>query len=666
MHNPKLESITTMLNTDNIQHVIPIYQRKFVWAETKSKENNNDVEDNEIQESAHTKDRIDNLFEFIEEIADGKTDAPTNFIGFMVTQTRAPASAIKMNKFQVIDGQQRFTTISLLLIAVSKICNEETDELNKKIEILKDSDASKNENDMNKLVKSREYFNSVSKEIMKDFIFHDMDENLHLKDRLRFVPSRHNIDAYYYIVKNKLLEIPNNLKDDTVVTAFNKLTYHCRSHLKPNRKEEIKKDKLKNLLTAIKSLKVALLELVERDDAQQIFEAINNRGMKLTGFDLIRNDLFTLEAESIALYENKWEPIEKKFRDSFNEEDNEKSQKIAEEHLFNYVRCLLLKDGDYISKNDVFVTFKNKYSTKEAKLKFIELFCKLHNDYLVLANPENTEDRRSALVEAAKRLKNIEFSSPFPLILNLIENNENIEDISKFIRILEIYYVRRQLTNLSVKKLTEIIMKLCKEYKDNRVQGVSLVDWVSEIFKLDQEIEPANKRFYNYPTDLELSTSLKSLDVYTQCSEVVSHVYLTLNEIKMERNDFSPIDRTEQQLDHIMPQKIKEGRCETDPDYNWIKYLDPNQVTDRRLIEVQHQESKGLIGNLTLSGKNPKSSNKIYPIKAENFKTSPFYYTKSITDDYKVWDFDSINKRTKFITDLILDIGFPDINKIKF
>jgi len=666
MHNPKLESITTMLNTDNIQHVIPIYQRKFVWAETKSEEENKDNENNEISESTHANDRIDNLFRFIEEIADGKTDAPTNFIGFMVTQTRAPASAIKMNKFQVIDGQQRFTTISLLLLAVSKICKEEAVELSRKIEILKDSDASKNENEINNLIKSKEHFNNESKEIMRNFIFHDMDENLHLKDRLRFVPSRHNFDAYCYIVNDKLLEIPNNLKDDTVVTAFNKLTYHCRSYLKPFRKEEIKKDKLKNLLSAIKSLKVALLELVERDDAQQIFEAINNRGMKLTGFDLIRNDLFTLEPESIALYENKWEPIEKKFRDSFNEEDNEKSQKIAEENLFNYVRCLLLKDGDYISKNDVFITFKSKYNTPEKKSQFIDLFCKLHNDYLLLANPEDVDDKRHVLVTAASRLKNIEFSSPFPLILNLIENNEKIDDISNFIKILEIYYVRRQLTNLSVKKLPEIIMKLCKEYKDNRVQGVSLVDWVSEIFKLDQEKEPANKRFYNYPTDLEVSTSLKSLDVYTQCSEVVSHVYLTLNEIKMERKDFNPIDRTEQQLDHIMPQKIKEGRCETDPDYNWIKYLDPNQTTDRRLIEAQHQESKGLIGNLTLSGKNSKSSNKIYPIKAENFKTSPFYYTKSITDDYKVWDFDSINKRTKSITDLILNTGFPDITKIKF
>ena len=658
MNNPSLISITSLLTNNNIQLVIPIYQRKFSWAETKGTQNKSSEKGAPDKKSTQKKptDRVEILFKYISDIASGNIVAPTNFIGFMVTQGKDYASALQLNKFHVIDGQQRLTTISLLVLALCKVCDDEVEELEKKI-ILNQGVVVKD------LIDLKESLKSKSKEIRNKYIIHESVDSEDFSQRLRFIPSRHNIDAYIAICKNKLLDINGTTRTDPALLAYNKLTNLCRNYLKPEKNKNIDLKDIKNLLLALDSLSIVQLELVPNDDAKQIFETLNNAGMKLSEVDLIRNEIFGSDRNTSdleTLYKDSWQPIEEKFRDAFNEEDEDESQKKSDDQLFNFVRCILLMDGDYIRKNKVFSTFKERHaSSLEKKKEFLVILNQFCERFLLLTNPDTNGLSRKfskELLDASRSLSRIDFTSCFPLILKFFSVNEDEKHIAEAIRILENYYVRRQLNNISVRKLPEIITKLCEEYNRNRVMNKDCSKWLTEILKLDQDKPsktPSEKRFYDYPTDLELETSLKSLNVYNQCFEITHHVYRKINQIHMKDNEYREASkRTEQQLDHILPQNLTT---------EWIDYLTLKCTSlSSDAIKVQHSDTYGLIGNLTLTGHNQSMSDSVYKEKIEDLKKSPYYYTVHIPTLYPDWTFDSIRNRNTEITKLVL-AAFQDI-----
>jgi len=88
MHiNPQSLSVNQLLSSNNEQYVIPAYQRRYSWQETQLEEIINDLE---------RLDRSDN-----------------HFLGSIVCLVEPLSAGI--NKLEVVDGQQRLTTISILL-----------------------------------------------------------------------------------------------------------------------------------------------------------------------------------------------------------------------------------------------------------------------------------------------------------------------------------------------------------------------------------------------------------------------------------------------------------------------------------------------------------------------------------------------------------------------
>ena len=659
MNNPSLIPITSLLKTDNIQLVIPIYQRKYSWAESKDPANNSSTKANSEGKKNNQIDRVELLFKYISDIASGSISAPTYFIGFFVTQTKSLASALKLNKFHVIDGQQRLTTISLLILALAKVCDEEVELLERIIQL---GEAEK----LEELKNLRDNLKNKSLEICNKYIYNEgVEKESDLQLRLRFVPSRHNYKAYKAICEGKLLEADDQVMTDPATTAYNKLTNLCRKYFKPEKGSYINLSDIRNFLLALDNLKVVQLELEPEDDAKQIFETLNNAGMKLSEVDLIRNEIFGSEKNSNntentdrleALYEGKWEPIENKFREAFNEADEETSQKRADDQLFNFIRSILQMDGEYVQKNKVFVNFKIRYSLNiESKKAFLEKIEKFHELYLLLSKPDHDSNSRKfkpALVAAVKNLGEVDFSTCYPLILKFFDVGQEEIQISKAVKILENYYVRRQLNSVSVRKLPETMIKLCDEFTKNRVINQECSDWLLETFKLDQQ-KSGKSRYYDYPSNLEIETNLKSLNVYNQCFEITHHVYRRINQKHLKPGDKTEIsNRTDQQLDHIMPQNLTE---------EWINYLkakSPGLSTDS--IKVKHSDTNGLIGNLTLTSRNQNMKDKLYELKIPEFKQSPYYYTVHMDEWYSDWTFDSIFKRTEDMTKLALDT-FPDV-----
>lgn len=220
--------------------VIPIYQRKYAWTQT----------------------QCERLFDDLEELVKSKN--PTHFFGAVVGKAEDSFS------WQVIDGQQRLTTVSVLLLALVHAIEAGEIEC---------AD------------------NRLAKKILNNYLITDPYETREL--RLR--PVDDDREAY-----ERLFQPTSQLIESKNVTA----NYHYfRQRLRATTltAEELLEDGIANL-------QIMFLDLENHDDAQRIFESLNSTGISLTEGDKIRNFILMdlPSREQKRLYNDYWVPIEQK------------------------------------------------------------------------------------------------------------------------------------------------------------------------------------------------------------------------------------------------------------------------------------------------------------------------------------------------------------------
>lgn len=240
------------LGASMVQYIIPVYQRAYAW------------------------DQDDCRILWDDVMRAGKNDKP-HFIGSVLHVPQGPSTITSMKRHLVIDGQQRLTTLSLLLEAFSEYL--EADE-------------------------SRGAFLTDIKvpSIRKTYLFNDDDYSGDA--RFKLVLSQNDRDTLFSIVSRAPL--PPNASDRLV----DNLEYF-------RQRMAGKAFDPKTLWAGLQRLQVTDTQLIpEIDDAQLIFESMNSKGKPLTATDLIRNFvLMSLpDNEQTILYETYWKPIEETFR----------------------------------------------------------------------------------------------------------------------------------------------------------------------------------------------------------------------------------------------------------------------------------------------------------------------------------------------------------------
>ncbi|GHQ77454.1 hypothetical protein VN1235_14290 [Helicobacter pylori] len=281
---------TTLLNfiKDNQknQFVIPIYQRLYSWEKEQCKQ----------------------LWDDIIKIG-GDDKMNGHFIGSILYVL----DGIKHsdNTLLIIDGQQRLTTITLLLTALRNHLSDKRKDIENHYLINSDKGGDKK-------------FRLILSESDKDTL-------LYLIDKDRRKPSELSLK----IVENfKLFEewVSNTDKLGTIFKGLEKLTI----------------------------VWIALTK--KEDDPQLIFESMNSKGMELTQTDLIRNYIvMETEAEKQEVFYNKhWRAMEEDFKQ--NEKQNEKQDKKLFDRFVRHY--LTIKTGEIPNINRVYVAFKD-YQQKE-------------------------------------------------------------------------------------------------------------------------------------------------------------------------------------------------------------------------------------------------------------------------------------------------------------
>lgn len=298
------------------KYVVPKFQRDYSW----------------------DKDQWDDLWNDIETAI---SDSGEHYMGYLVLQENGS------NVRNIIDGQQRFTTITLLILAAIK-----------RVKSLAENDIDKAENE------------ERYKQMMDTYIGYKDTVTLEYDNKL--ILNRNN-DAYFkdYIVKLGDLRIRNTKKTE-------KLMKNCFDFFE--QKLKAKKFTQGNQYAAYIQKVVSCLfftEIIVSDElnAFKVFETLNARGVQLSSADLLKNYLFSLvdnsssHPERINVLEEKWSKLT----------SNNKN-----EHLPDFIRYYWNTSHKTIRKNNVFKTLREEITSEEQVFKLLEDMLKYSNVYIAL------------------------------------------------------------------------------------------------------------------------------------------------------------------------------------------------------------------------------------------------------------------------------------------
>ncbi|SFG70610.1 DUF262 domain-containing protein [Sporolactobacillus nakayamae] len=397
-------SIIQFLELSNSQFVVPVYQRTYSW----------------------TKINCIQLLQDIIKASDSSNK--THFMGSIVYITDENYSVTRIKKLTIIDGQQRLTTISLLLMAMANYIKAHPDE-----------------------------YDTTAAQLIKNYLVIDKRQNNRSED---FIPklslTKHDKDFYDRLIKNyPLKDLDHNI--------YNNYQFFCN---------EIKNKELDidNLFNGIAKLWIVSISIIRsQDNPQLIFESLNSTGVKLQQSDLIRNFLLMDLKDDFQteIYNSFW----------FKMEDS------LQNNLSNFIRdYLTVKISKFPSKSAEYNEFKKYFSKKfERNELSIESLVKDMYKYSILYEriikcTEKNSDINEYFISFSKL--NVTVIYPFVLELYYDYTNEKLSE-KYFIRILcllESCIIRRVICTLPPNSISKIIVSLLKDIdKDSYLESAEKI-----------------------------------------------------------------------------------------------------------------------------------------------------------------------------------------------
>ncbi|GAA8134901.1 DUF262 and DUF1524 domain-containing protein [Helicobacter pylori] len=415
------------------QFVIPIYQRVYSWEKEQCKQLWDDI------------------------VKTGGNDQMNgHFIGSIVF-VQDGIYTTSHNELLIIDGQQRLTTITLLLTALRDHLNDE-DEFLEKFSCQK--------------IQNRYLINSDEKDNKK----------------FRLILSEPDRDTLLSLIdKNKRKPSEPSLK---IMENFKLFEEWIRKNA----------DKLETIFKGLDKLMVVEISLERgKDNPQLIFESMNSTGKDLTQTDLIRNYiLMGLEPEKQKIFYKKyWRAMEEGFKQN--------------ETLFNqFVRhYLTIKTREIPNINKVYEAFKRYQQERgieiEALLQDLQKYCGFFCQ--IVFKKEDDKDLNKAL----GFLVDLKMDVIYPLLLELYSDySEGVlsqKDFISIIYLIESYLVRRAVCGLGTNSLNKIFPFVTK--KINKVQYLeSIKAYFGSLIK--EQRFPGDDEFKKSFTMKELCDSNKT------------------------------------------------------------------------------------------------------------------------------------------------------------
>jgi len=562
---------------NNIQFEIPFFQRGYAWEKKHWKQLYEDIEEKVINEID-----LSNNLEDLE-----------HFFGPIVVLEKLN-SDLSLKKFLVIDGQQRITTIYLLLALIKSQLKEKS-----------------HQSQM-----ANEYVAKLNK-----YLINDVDETDDYLQMKVFSGKGDRLPTYYVVFGQNNPNSPHLIVDQQLynpkTNKIDAFKVYSEKYLKKNFTSVPQLWLLAEIL--LKSLKIVWIPLDEKkDDPQAIFESLNDRGMPLTASELICNFLFqplikSTEIDFEDLHNNLW----LKTLTSIDTNGD------FEDYLRNY---LSIGENKVIGKGRRIYTFfkaKNKKLNSKTAKEFLEEINKFYKIYNSIVNPIANQYKNNEINNLLINIKSTRMDAATPFILSLLKGHSlNIiqdNDVIDLLNELFVLLTRRKMCELPTQKYDIIFPNLL-----NRI--INEPDKVKEFHTI---IKSENY----WVSNQDFENALINNPLYR--SRDLPFTRMILREIDKSMQDYGqlPDYSTLPTVEHVLPQTIDE---------HWEKYLgdDYNHPEINKYINT--------LGNLCLLSRPANSHAGQDPFEE---KKKDYTDVSALTRDVKKrnvkWNIESIKERSK-------------------
>lgn len=514
---------------------VPLYQRDYSWDQ----------------------DNWEDLWNDIINVYENKE---SHYMGSIVLQNKGDS------KFQIIDGQQRFTTLSIIALAViAKLKELASDNIEKEF----------NEERVDLLMK--DYLgqkDSVSLKYSSKLFLNENNDPFYQQRLLNFrepVNYKKLIDsdkllwdAYLFYIK-KIDELFNTMKDGGELASF----------LKNN----VGKDLLFIQITVEDEL-----------NAYTVFETLNSRGVELTSADLLKNYLFSLVAKSptdLDHVRDQWKKIIsiiglKKFPVFLRHYLNSNTKLISKEYLFKAIKNKVKKDSDVF-----------------------ELLDELENSayiYIALGNPNDELWKRDKdLLEAIDALRLFGVTQHKPLLMISYIKLDDINKFKKLVKsIVSISYRYNVIGRLQTNIMDKVYNKASIKVSNSESKTVSdILTSIQELYILDDDFKNA----------------FEGKTFNTNSSNTKKQARYTLYKIEGQIPNGNKYDYLSDAgtIEHILPENLTEA---------WEEYFSEDEYI-RNLFKIGNL-------TLLESDKNIKVKDSTIDIKQPVYRESKYAITKTI------------------------------------
>ncbi len=411
---------------------IPIYQRTYSWTEAQCRQ----------------------LWEDILR-AGANNEIPAHFIGSIVYIEKGLYQVSSQSPLLVIDGQQRLTTVSLIIAALARHLGD-----------------------------SEPIDGFSAKKLRHYYLLNPLEDG---KQRYKLLLTQTDEQTLQAIVDQKPLPTQSSLRVRENFGFFKERVTALGEDLVPFCKG----------LEKLMMVDISLSR--EQDNPQLIFESMNSTGLELSQADLIRNFvLMGLEPDrQMRLYTEHWRPMELAF-----------GQAAYGKHFDGFMRrYLTFKTGDIPNVSQVYETFKSYAHRAETASNGVEtLVADLHkfaDHYCAMALGRESEQR---LDVAFRDLRDLKVDVAYPLLLELYDDYSSgklsCKDLVEAVRLVESYVFRRAVCAFPTNSLNKTFATFGRSLKKERY----LESILAHFLQL-----PSYRRF---PGDDEFQHEIKARDLY--------------------------------------------------------------------------------------------------------------------------------------------------------
>ncbi|MEW2329433.1 DUF262 domain-containing protein [Micromonospora chersina] len=412
------------------QYQVPLYQRTYSWS----------------------KSQLVRLWEDVRKLADDRVDNPgaTHFIGSLVLAPSPTNGPTGVAEYLVVDGQQRLTTLTILLCAIRDHRADHEDPMHRE-------------------------------RINQQYLINPWKP---ASQRLKLVPTQADRDAYLACLDST----PQAGGADPVGTAYRFFATQLAAADDPDDAFDI--ERIENAV--ITGLALVSVTAQPGDNVHRIFESLNNTGLRLTQADLLRNYLFMrLPTRGEAVYQSLWLPLQSKLTS-------------AELELLFWLD--LVHRDPRVKQTDVYAAQQTRLERLRSEEEIeaeVERFSRLGALLRVILHPAEEKDR--GVRRRLQRMSAWGTTTVFPLLLHLLDRRDNStatsEQVAGAMLYVESFFVRRLLIGRATANINRILLAVVTEMDKDRPVDEAVRAYLS-----------AGRKYY--ATDASVRAAVRSIPYY--------------------------------------------------------------------------------------------------------------------------------------------------------